>query len=271
MKSPLLNDYVNQRQEILKKVCEEEKCNEDKAKNIIISIIYGSNKYKSKYLKAFYNEIYNNVNEILCDEEYKEIVGQVRAQTNRNIEGKVISLIIQEIENKCLECYIEYTNYKGLIPKINKRYVVSGIFDGFQILKNDDLNDDILREIEEYAEYITGYKTKLKIKPFNQSLLLPEDYENDFKKLRYSYLIEEIEETEPEENKEKNKEENKEEEGNIIIGADDDEGAAELVVRYYKERLKICNGILYVSNGRIWTGDDREVNKHLSNMIKVLI
>jgi len=202
----LLNQYVNNRQEILKKICDDEKCNEDKAKNIIISIIYGSNKYKSKYLKAFYNEIYKNVNEILCDEEYKEIVGQVRAQTNRNIEGKVISLIIQEIENQCLESYIEYSNYKGLIPKINKRYVVSGIFDGFQILKNDDLNDDILREIEEYAEYITGYKTKLKIKPFNQSLILPDDYENDFKKLRYSYLVEEIEE-----NKEENKEERKKE------------------------------------------------------------
>jgi hypothetical protein len=53
----------------------------------------------------------------------------------------------------------------------------------------------------------------------------------------------------------------------IIDSADDDEGAANLVVKYYKDQLLICEKILYVYNNNCWNGDEKEVNKLLCNMI----
>ena len=53
----------------------------------------------------------------------------------------------------------------------------------------------------------------------------------------------------------------------IIESADDDEGAANIVVKHYKDQLLICEKILYVYNNHIWNGDEKEVNKLLCNMI----
>ncbi len=50
----------------------------------------------------------------------------------------------------------------------------------FQILKNDGLNNDVLRESEKYAEYKIDYKINLKLKPFITCSILPENYEVEF-------------------------------------------------------------------------------------------
>jgi hypothetical protein len=52
-----------------------------------------------------------------------------------------------------------------------------------------------------------------------------------------------------------------------IDSADDNEGASNIVVKYFKDRLLICDKILYVDNDHIWNGDEKEVNKLLCNMI----
>lgn len=57
------------------------------------------------------------------------------------------------------------------------------------------------------------------------------------------------------------------EKDNIIDSADDDEGAANIVVKYYNDKLLICEKNLYVYNNHIWNGDEKEVNKLLCNMI----
>ena len=46
-----------------------------------------------------------------------------------------------------------------------------------------------------------------------------------------------------------------------IDSADDNEGASNIVVKYFKDRLLICDKILYVYNNHIWNGDENEVNK----------
>ena len=39
------------------------------------------------------------------------------------------------------------------------------------------------------------------------------------------------------------------------------------MVKYYKDKLLICEKNLYVYNNHIWNGDEKEVNKLLCNMI----
>ena len=57
------------------------------------------------------------------------------------------------------------------------------------------------------------------------------------------------------------------EKDNIIDSAGDDEGAANIVIKYSKDRLLICEKTLYIYNNHYWNGDEKEVNKLLCNMI----
>ncbi len=94
-----------------------------------------------------------------------------------------MSRILQVIENNMLECYIDYSHQKGLIPKYKDGYIVSLVFDGFQLIKNDDINGYLLEELRLHTKEKTGYDVKLKLKPFDKALNIPDDYnvkeEND--------------------------------------------------------------------------------------------
>ncbi len=195
------------------------------------------------------------MNHVVNLQEYKDILDFVKITYNSNIEGKAISRILQIIENQLLELYLEFFNTKELIEKYNKNgYITSLIFDGFQLLKNEAINDDLLKECREYALGKTGYNIELKIKPFDNGLELPDDYKSTFIN-DYKVICEKDEIIKNEDNE------------NLIDSADDDEGAANIEVKYFNDRLLICEKVLYVYNNHIWNGDEKEVNKLLCNMI----
>ena len=53
----------------------------------------------------------------------------------------------------------------------------------------------------------------------------------------------------------------------IIDGSNDDIGASEIVLNYYKNLIVKCNGVLYVKNKNIWINDKIKVDEILINMI----
>jgi hypothetical protein len=53
----------------------------------------------------------------------------------------------------------------------------------------------------------------------------------------------------------------------IIDGSNDDIGASEIVINYYKKSLIICKGVLYVNDDNIWICGDKQVDKLLIDMI----
>ena len=53
----------------------------------------------------------------------------------------------------------------------------------------------------------------------------------------------------------------------IIDGSNDDIGACEIVVNYYKKSLIICKGVLYVNDNNIWICGEKQVDKLLIDMI----
>ena len=175
--SGLLNNYINKREDILTIIMNEEKCSRDDAKDAVISTINGK-KYKTNTLLQLFNEIKPAVDKIMRSDEFKHIYDYCKNTfgIKCNIQGKVISRILQFEENKMLECYIEFCKNKGLIPKHNNGYIVSLVFDGFQLIKNDAINDDLLEELRLYAKKHTGYDIQLKLKPFDKALNIPDDY-----------------------------------------------------------------------------------------------
>jgi P4 family phage/plasmid primase-like protien len=176
--SPILNDYLLNREVFLKKIMKEEDCSRDSAKTRVIAVINGCS-YKSNTLNKLHNEIKPFIDHINNLPEYKEIKDYVEKTytDDKNLSGKIISRILQVVENDLLETYLEFFNDKGLITDKNE---VALIFDGLQLLKNDKITDELLNECRLYALEKTGYDIELKIKPFDNKLILPENYiDND--------------------------------------------------------------------------------------------
>ena len=53
----------------------------------------------------------------------------------------------------------------------------------------------------------------------------------------------------------------------IIEGANDDIGAAKIVIDHYRDILIICEGILYIKDDDVWVNDKDHVDKLLIDMI----
>lgn len=176
LKSPLLEECMTDREAFLAKVMKEEKCNRSTAKTLVISTINGK-KYKSKTLVKLSDELEPIIKYIIGLEEYKNIKDYVEEtyKEDKNITGKIISRILQVIENELLETYVEFFMNKDLIPKYNDGYEVALIFDGLQLRVNDRINDELLNECRLYSMEKTGYDIELKIKPFDSPLNLPEN------------------------------------------------------------------------------------------------
>ena len=175
--SGLLNKYINNREDILNAIMNDESCSRDDAKNAVISTINGK-KYKSNTLLQLHNETKPGIDKIMKSDEYKNIYDYCKNTfgIKCNMQGKVMSRILQVIENDMLECYMKICHDKELIPKYKDGHIVSLVFDGFQLIKNDAINDELLEELRLYAKEETGFDVELKLKPFDKALNIPDDY-----------------------------------------------------------------------------------------------
>jgi len=187
--SPLLDECLENREVFLEKVMKEEKCERDDAKTLVIAVINGGS-YKSPTLLKLANELKPALKFINNLPEYASISEFVNKayKENENISGKIISRILQIVENDLLEFYVDFFNEKGLIVD----NYISLIFDGFQLLKNEAITQDLLDECVKEANNKLGYIVQLKVKPFGDGLILPENYadcEDDLPSLINKYSI----------------------------------------------------------------------------------
>jgi hypothetical protein len=84
LKSPLLNECMDNREMFLAKVMKEEKCNRATAKTLVISTINGKTlKYKSKTLVKLADELEPIIKHIINLEEYREIKDYVEKNIQR--------------------------------------------------------------------------------------------------------------------------------------------------------------------------------------------
>jgi P4 family phage/plasmid primase-like protien len=169
--SDVLDECLNNREAFLKRIGG----NRDKAKTQVIAVINGGLYPNNKVLHQLSLEIKPCIDHVINLPEYKEVYDYVKQNYDKNIEGKTISRILQIIENDLLECYVEWSNNKGFIED-GSYHQISLIFDGFQLLKKNDITDELLEECRKNAYDKTGYDIQLKIKPFDNPLKLPDDY-----------------------------------------------------------------------------------------------
>jgi P4 family phage/plasmid primase-like protien len=170
LSSPMLDDNVYNRESFLMKIHKDRA----KAKNLVLSMLYGADTSSNVYLTRFCNELKPLLDIIVNLPEYKAIYDNIKSNEKFNIIGKTISRIIQNIENDILTAYVRFCKNKGFLE--NRELAL--IFDGFQVKSKYNLaNDDaLLRECEQFAYKETGYLINLKPKPFDNPLNLPANY-----------------------------------------------------------------------------------------------
>lgn len=181
--SALLNEDVDDRENFLKKVNKDR----DTAKNQVIATINGA-KYNHKILKSLQEQIKPFIEYLLTHQDYKDDIEFVMKEhpNDENINGKFISRVLQNIENDILESHVNFLYQKGLINTVQIDGVngleIALIFDGQQLRVNSGVTSEVIDECRKYALEKTGHDIPIKIKPFENSLELPDDYAEIVKK-----------------------------------------------------------------------------------------
>ena len=178
---PFLKNYIENRDDVIKKYMDEYDVSKDIIKDRIIAVMNGGecNKYTS--FKPFFDEVENIFKTIYHNTEYDDIYKEALTKSKTkeeegefvNLKGSFMSLLLQTAECECLENMIEYLEMKGYITD----NCVSLIFDGCQVPKDPT---PILLDTEKYILEQTGNDIKLKVKPFDEKLELPDDYADDY-------------------------------------------------------------------------------------------
>ena len=174
-----LRNYVNNRNDYLKKCIEEFNCDRDAAKVLFLQIMYGGS-YSSwsknygvekecpDWVKKFdknVKSIYDKLLEKFAD-DVKYLQEHGKPEKEHNKIGACVSWILQNEECKILDCMLNYISSYG---KSVGNCILC--FDGFMMLKNK-YTPDLLEKLENHIYKQLNYKVKLSVKPFTDAINL---------------------------------------------------------------------------------------------------
>jgi hypothetical protein len=168
IRSNILEQYVNNRDEIIKKFILNTNISQDEAKHIFLSILNGGlPKIENDFIKDFIDEI-KLIHKQVCllnPEEFKKI----KLRKEYNPEGTMMNIILCKLEHLILINAVKFFREKGYNVDVL-------IFDGFMLRKEKDkeLNDNILKELNIYIKEKTNYNIEFVEKSLNNKIDLSE-------------------------------------------------------------------------------------------------
>jgi len=196
---PCLLRYNRERTDIVNQICDDYGFNKDTAKSLIISIIYGGSYetfFKKHSKKVIDTSITNFITEF--EKEIKritelfvslnpDIVKKVEKSKKYNIDGSVLSFIVQEYENQILETIYTYCCDKKVI--VNNDCVLS--YDGIMI-KKDRYYSSLLDELQTEIFNRNGFQVKLLNKEMEDDYLNQLDNTNtekEYETMKYDFEL----------------------------------------------------------------------------------
>ena len=197
------------------------KLNKDIVKQVFLSMMYNEDldKYdysKCEWFKNFINEFKYLQDSLYEADEFKEHIDNTKksieekeklnddtdTDLRKNLKGKVLSRILQEQENKVLECLIKFLDEKGI------KYS-SLQYDGLQLLlpnkykdftnkltdyqKKLKLDYNLLDEISKYIKEELNIDIEFHYKKLDEGIELPVDYIYTYER---EYILKDYNETE---------------------------------------------------------------------------
>lgn len=170
-----LQEYVDNRDHLLKKIMKFHNCTRNDAKELILRLCHLGNYVvgedlitpgnKMKFVSEFKSELVRIVDEI-CEIE-EELYKQVdKNKETDNKGGSLIAMLCFTLENKCLMAMYDYFTKQNI-------KVGTLCFDGLLIEQNNNLGNVLhkkLRECEKYVFAKTKYHIKLEDKIMDEEL-----------------------------------------------------------------------------------------------------
>lgn len=174
-----LREYVNNREDYLKKCMDAFNCSRDDAKVLFLQIMYGGS-YNSwaknlgvtiecpDWLKNFDKNVKSIYNALLKKyaDDVKYLNDHGKPEKEYNQTGACVSWILQNEECKILNCML---NYIADFGKAVSNCVLC--FDGFMMLK-ERFTPDLLKKLEDHVYKNLNYRIKLSVKPFTDIINL---------------------------------------------------------------------------------------------------
>ena len=173
---PKLAEYVNNREKIMSDMEKNYQLTRNEIKKIFIIITFGG-EYKShiKFITDLKNE-FDNINDkiLKLNPDIEKMVLKKKLYKNKkNIRGCVASIVYHEHENNIMLCadkFFTTNNFKSDVL----------CFDGLMIRKDDNINEELIRKLNDHVYSETGYKVLFIIKEMADGFKLEEsDIEMD--------------------------------------------------------------------------------------------
>ena len=236
-----LAEYIENRDVKINEMIELFSCNRDEAKGLFNSLTNGGSFKgwldnigldkditKPKYIESYEEQILTIREEIkkanltLWNKFYKKI----SKDEDYNIDGKVFSRFLQDLERQCLEAMV--------LPelKYKDKYYISLCHDGLLVLNGNLVRNELTEEqlcnlMEDSVKAKLGFNIKVIVKPFDKAIDID---------------VIELEDGE---------EDNESSELNRTIVADDNE-ACNIIFDRLKDVLISYNGRLFYKRNNIW-------------------
>lgn len=164
--------YVNNRDEVIKKIMNDYNFNKGEVKKLFLSVMNGGK--RDGIIDPFFINFTKECERIhtfissLNPKLYKDIC----KRKEFNINGSLTNIILCNLENEILLNAVQYLKSKNYNVDVL-------VFDGFMIRKEDDkeITDELLNELSGYVLDKTGYDMKFIEKPLDTSIDLSK-YEN---------------------------------------------------------------------------------------------
>lgn len=171
----MLEEYVNNREEKIQELVDANNADRDQVKQLFLALMNGGDslykkmEVKTKFLKKYRNEMTDILDEIA--KVYPKIFEVRKKVRPENPLGSTMNIVVSQIENIILMFMLNYFIDKGFIDKDNVNAVFC--FDGMMIPK-PDLGEVDLKELEKLILKKLNIPIKLKIKPMDNILELPD-------------------------------------------------------------------------------------------------
>jgi len=155
IRCPILEEYVNNRDEILEDLKND---GIEDPKTLLLKVINSEKapRTKNTFIKDLIKEIKNIRGELLLNDEYNDLLKEAIKHKPNNISGSFINRLLCYYENEVLQIMVNHINHRGL-------EIACLSFDGLLIY--GDADEKLLTELEtEINDYFDGMDMKLKIK-----------------------------------------------------------------------------------------------------------
>lgn len=230
-----LHKYNCNREIMLNEIIEHTSCFRDDAKKYVLKTLNGSNiNINVSWWNNLKKEFENIATVIASQKEFKKIKKSCTDVKHDNLNARVMNHVLCIYENMMLQQLYQFFVENGIITG----NMCCLIFDGLQVLKTPHnvikLTPDFLKDASEYIYKNTGLYLELDIKPFDEFINVPDDYIfND----------------------------------TFFIENGDDVSAAEYILNIHSDKLKKCNGDVYIYNDGVWSNNEKIVDDVLTYLI----